>query len=170
MKRRRALQHLAIATATLPLIPACDFESYPVYANIPIDKRQRKLIEQLSNIALPINDPAIVTPEKTVDYILTVLNDCYSPEDIEKYLAGLLDFHNLVKEKYRRNLLQLKPEQEEALFAELLNEENNSESLNYFFNETFGLTQHHFTTSEFFMTNYLDFEFVPGRYIGCQDV
>ncbi len=64
----------------------------------------------------------------------------------------------------------MKPDKKNELFAELMNDESNTETLNYFFDQTFYLTKQHFTTSEFFMKNYKDFEFVPGRYIGCKEV
>ncbi len=170
MKRRKALKHIAIISSAISVLPSCDMEVLPVYENISIDKTQRKLIEQLTEALLPKKNTEVITPEKTIDYILTVINDCHSPEKTETYLTGLNEFQVLINEKYKPSLKKLKPERITDLLNYLNSTENISEPLYYFYSTTFDLTKQHFTTSEYFMENYLDFEFAPGRYLGCVEV
>ena len=42
-----------------------------------------------------------------------------------------------------------------------------SEKIRFFINTTKDLSITHFTTSEFYMTEYLNYEYAPSRYIGC---
>ncbi len=170
MKRRKAIRQLAIISSTIAIFPSCDFEAMPVYDNIPLTKKQWRLIGQLTKIMLPNSNPEITTPEKTKDYLLTVINDCYSPKKAETYLLGLNEFQLLLKEKYPSSLERISAEKKIELFCYLAFPDNNSEPLTYFYNTTLNLTQQHFTTSEYFMKNYLDFEFIPGRYLGCVNV
>lgn len=170
MKRRSALKSMVVISSAITFLPSCDMEVLPVYENIPIDKKQRKLIEHLTEAMLPKKNTEIITPEKTIDYLLTVINDCHAPEEIEEYMGGLNEFQLLLKEKYNSSFQKLNPESQQELFAFLMSPENNSDNLNHFFSTTFNLTKHHFTTSEYFMKNNLEFEFAPGRYLGCVEV
>ena len=170
MKRRSAIKNIVVISSAISVLPSCYLEALPVYENINIERKQRKLIEQLVTAILPKKDTEIITPEKTVDFVLTVLNDCHSPEDIENYLIGLNEFQMTAKEKYNNSFKKLIPEKKIELFNFIYSPENTSDPLNYFYHTTFDLTKEHFTTSEFFMKNHLDFEFAPGRYLGCEKV
>ncbi len=161
---------MAILSSAVTLLPSCNLETVPVYENIPIDKPQRKLIEQLTEAILPKKNTAVVTPEKTVDYVLTIINDCHAPEEIEQYISGLKELQLLLKEQFKSSFQQLTPEAQNALFALLQDAENSSANLRHFYTTTHYLTKDHFVTSEYFMTNYLEYEFIPGRYLGCVDI
>jgi len=170
MKRRKAIQSIVIVGAGVTLLPACDFFQEPlkIYENLPLDRAQRTVLAQLSETILPkISLHEISTPEPTLDFILTMLNDCSPKEDIDKYLAGFEDFHSHLIEKYNQTFPNLKPAQVTELMTYLTTSEEVPEKMKYFFNTTNGLTQQHFKSSEYYLKNYLDFEFVPGRYEGC---
>jgi len=80
MKRRTALQGIIIASAGAALLPACNFFQEPlkVYANLPLDRAQRSLIDQLSNTLLPTAKiEGLTTLEPTLDFMLGMLNDCF---------------------------------------------------------------------------------------------
>ena len=171
MKRREAIQNMFLLSAGLALMPSCQFgENFPVYANVPLEKGQRTLIDLLTNAILPKEGTEITTPESTTDFILTMLNDCTAPEDIQKYLLGIKDFQQGLKEMYDTSFKKLAPEKQMALFTNLGESEKMTEAAKYFFNTTNGMTRRHFSTSEHFMTKYMDFEFAPGRYLGCEPV
>jgi len=145
-------------------------EKLPVYENLALESQQRELIGWLTNAILPKEGLEISTPESTSDFILTMLNDCYAPEDIRQYLAGSKIFMQYVKDEYGVSYNNLNPEQSILLFSELMKSDLLPESLKYFLATTKQLTVRHFTTSEYFMKNHLDFEFAPGRYLGCVPV
>jgi hypothetical protein len=171
MHRRQALQHLVILTSAAALLPGCQpEEKAPVYARVPLDRKQRKLLEQFTEALLPIAKTEVKTPEKTVDFTLTVLNDCHSPEDIEKYLAGLTELQTHLQQKYRGKFEALSTEQQAEVFTFLSGKEGVSEPLKFFFETTRDRSIEHLTSSEFFMKNVLDWEFAPGRYAGCAPV
>ena len=85
-------------------------------------------------------------------------------------ILAVTTFFLLLKEKFNSTFQKLKPESQNELFSLLQNAEGNSDNLNHFFSTTYDLTKHHFTTSEYFMINHLEFEFIPGRYLGCIEV
>jgi len=65
---------------------------------------------------------------------------------------------------------ELPAEKVTELFSDLKTSETIPEELKYFFSTTNQLTQKHFTSSEYYQKKYLDFEFAPGRYEGCEFV
>lgn len=167
MKRRRAIQNIVVVGSGLVLLPACDFEPIPVFGNIPLEKRQYRFLQELSEAILPVQKLAIAGPDTPVDLGLTLLNDCYAAEDRAKFLAGLTTFQKHLKEQYGKSLAKLDSEQKKQLFEFIAGEENTDEALKYFFNTMKRFTVQHFTGTEHFMTQYLEFEFAPGRYVGC---
>lgn len=173
MKRRTALQSMVAVSAGVALLPACNFFQEPlkVYSNIPLDRTQRGLIHQLSKAVLPTDGiEGFSTPEPTLDFLLTMLNDSYPKEDIEKYLAGVKGFQLFVQENFNTSFEKLQPDQLKELFTNLSSTEEVPDTLKYFFNTTNHLTKRHFTTSEYYLKNYTDWEFAPGRYEGCVEI
>lgn len=171
MNRRTAIRNIGLVTAGFSILPACDFtEDPPVYDRVPLEKEQYHLIEWLTQAILPAGEPQIATPEPTTHFVLTMLNDCYAPEDIAKYLEGLTLFDQQIRDEYDTTFKKLIPEQQVLLFTEISKSEILPENLQYFLDTTKRLSVRHFTTSEYFMVNHLDFEFVPGRFKGCVPV
>lgn len=168
--RREALRNLVLAAAGISLFPACDFEEIPVFSRIPLEKKQYKSLAQLADYILPKKDVPIETPESTVDYILTVINDCYSQKDLNSFISGFEEFQNHIDTDIKKKLHKLEPVEVEVMLDHLAQSPNRSEMLVSFYDTTKQLTIQHFTTSEYFLKNYLDFEFAPARYLGCVDV
>ncbi|MFQ5448758.1 MAG: gluconate 2-dehydrogenase subunit 3 family protein [Saprospiraceae bacterium] len=171
MKRRRAIKNIIIFSSAAAILPSCQFgPTMPVYENIPLDKKQWKFIGQFAEALLPMVDTNVTTPETTTDFVLTIFNDCHSPEDIQKYLTGLTELQTYVQQQYNRGFESLDAGQHAEIFSYLSGEEGPSESLKYFFNSTRQLALEHFTSSEFFLKNIMDWEFAPGRFLGCVTV
>ena len=171
MKRREAIQNIGLLGIGVTLLPACQWqEEGPVYANVPLEKGQRTLLEIVTKALFPTEGTEVQTPESTTDFILTMLNDCASPEDIQKYTRGIKDFQETVKSQFNTSFKQLDASQRKTFFSSIANSETASDNLKHFFNTTAGMSRWHFTSSEYFMKKYRDFEFAPGRYIGCREV
>ena len=58
---------------------------------------QLNLIKEVSEYILPIENLKVESPESLTEFIITMLNDCYSPKDINKYLTGLDEFRSQLK-------------------------------------------------------------------------
>ena len=116
MKRREAIQNMFLLSAGLALLPNCQLgEQGPIYANVPLEKGQRTLMNLLTNAILPREGTEVTTPESTTDFILTMLNDCTAPEDIQKYLLGMKEFQMGMKELYNTTFKKLAPEKQLSL-------------------------------------------------------
>ena len=170
MKRRQAIQQILTIAAGTALFPACKMDSYPVYMNVPIEKKQRKLLDQFCNAILPISNENIIIPEAKVDFLLTMLNDVYAPKDIQKFLSGLDEFKMYLEENHRKSFKRMEAEEKEKVLEFLAGAEGPEEPLPYFYKTTRSLMIRQFTSTEYYMKNILEFEFAPGRYVGCVEV
>ena len=168
MKRRQAIESIATLSAGAFLLSSCDFSTdLPVYSNIPLEKDQRNLISNLTEAILPKQSLEVITPESTPDFVLTMVNDCYSLENIQKYIDGMNAFQLYLGQNYKNRFDKIEPARQLEILHYLEESEELSPELKYFYNTTKRLTVQHFTSSDFFMTNYMDYEMVPGRYLGC---
>ena len=168
MKRRQAIRNIALISSAAAFMPACNLTGeQAVYENIPLDSEQLQLVEWLTSAILPKGELEIQTPETTPRFVLGMINDCFDPKDIQKYLTGLKIFAQYVQDEYQTSYKSLNPEQHILLFSKIMQSEVLPKSLRYFLSTTKQLSIRHFTSSEYFMKNYLDYEFVPGRYSGC---
>lgn len=169
MKRRSALQHLLIGATGVMLFPACDFENEIIYNNILIEKSQRNLLSDITSSILPKAEIEIINPEPTQHFILNNINQCFDKKDIEKFMSGLAKSQMYLKEKFNKRFSKLSAEENMAFLKSFQSEEI-SEEMKYFFNTTKSLAVQHFTGSEKYMTEQLDYEMVPSRYLGCVEI
>jgi len=158
MKRRNAIQNIALITGGSILFPSCKFSDEYIVGDKVLNYDQLNLIKEVSEYILPIENLNVESPESLTEFITTMLNDCYSLKDINKYLTGLDEFSESIKVHNNDNSL---------IFDDLYSLESKSENYIFFINTTKRLCITHFTTSEFYLTEYLNYEYAPSRYIGC---
>jgi hypothetical protein len=151
MKRRQALQTIALTSGSLILMPYCTSVAEPVYDRLPISLKQKKLVGAISNAILPENPTEFSTPESRQHFVLLMVNDTFNPGQIDEFIAGLIAFENEFGQNIDLNLA--------------LNYSN--EELKKLISTIKRFSIQHFTTSMNFMQNYLQFEFIPGRFKGC---
>tara|TARA_B100001057_G_scaffold131511_1_gene130753 strand:+ start:7769 stop:8254 length:486 start_codon:yes stop_codon:yes gene_type:complete len=158
MRRRDAVQNIALITSGSILFPSCKFSNEYIVGDKVLDYDQLKLIKELSEYILPIKNLKVDNPEDLTDFIITMLNDCYSPMDMNSYLSGLDEYNESIKVKNNDHSL---------IFDNINSLEAKSEKIKFFINTTKNLSITHFTTSEFYLTEYLNYEYAPSRYLGC---
>ena len=156
MKRRNAIQNIALITGGSILFPSCKFSDEYIVGDKELNYEQLNLIKEVSEYILPIENLKVKSPESLTEFIITMLNDCYSLSDMNKYLSGLDEFSESIK--VHNNSL---------IFDDLDSLESKSENYIFFINTTKHLSITHFTTSEFYLTEFLNYEYAPSRYIGC---
>ena len=171
MKRRKAIQNLALMAGGIALLPGCSLEEKePVFDQLALEPGDYRLISQVSEAILPQGETPIETMEPTADFVLTMVNDVYSIKESTRFVRGLGLFKQLIKDEYQKTFTELNTQQHILLFTEITHSPIYPKSLKYFLSTTRQLTIRHYTSSQFFMSEKLDFEFAPGRYLGCKIV
>lgn len=174
MNRRAAIKGVGIAAVGTLLIPSCDFlasppvKEYPVLSNIPLMPKDWSLLDEVMQLILPTKGLEVETPESTTEFVLNFVNDCKETKDIERFKEGITALNNEVVKVFGENFNKT-PETEKQLWMDDLYQKA-PEPLYFFLETTRELAIKHFTTSAFFMENYMDYEFVPARFIVCQEL
>ena len=169
MERRQAIQSMMLVTAGALIFPSCDFETFKSYDNLPLVKDQFKTIRLLQDLILPKKELVIEMIDTPLDFSMTMLNDCYAPEDREQYLDGLAAFEEAMLSRFEKPFLKLEPEKQVSLVEELFEEEENKD-IAFFLETNKRLKLDHFIKSEYYQTEQMEFEFVPARYAACVNI
>ena len=90
MNRRHALRHIALISGGLALIPSCDFSKEDIlaaYENLKITATQKALIASISDSIIPAGEIKGALDLAVPDFILVMVNDCFTKENQEKFLS-----------------------------------------------------------------------------------
>ena len=165
MNRRNALKNMGFFTGGLTLIPySCSLTPEFVFKRLAnVKKEQQDLIGWICNCILPEDLENFPTPESRQFFVLTKINDCESTAIILRFLEGLESFQLALSPTKEITIDSLTPE-EQFVFLSLQFDQKGT--IKTFLEILKNYSLLHFETSENYMKNYLDFEFMPGRYLG----
>ena len=166
MLRRIALKNIAIMTGSTFILPyGCDFETGIVYSNfIGFKKKDLNLVASISEFILPSDKKNFPTPENRLHFIMTMANDCLTKKERKLFEEGF-DFFQLSLSLERNERFEWLQKNQKQEFI-LKGFENSKPEIKLFLNFIKEFSILHFETSENYMKNYLNFEFMPGRYNG----
>ena len=162
MERRLAIKSLVLSSGALLTLPYCSNENNK-YSNINLKDSELKTISDVSDFILNDNQYEFPTPDKREDFILNTINYCYKNDEIEKILDGFSKFKTEVKYYGNKKFNDLTIIDKKTIISAGFNSNNN---LKFFLENLKSLSLKHFTTSENYMKNYLNYEFIPNRYLG----
>jgi hypothetical protein len=167
MNRRQATRNILLAGAGVTLLPYCSTEDWPSFENLGLENKAYRTTQALIDQILPDNDENIQNQESRLEFVLKQVNDRFSSEDIEQFKAGLEAVDQAARTEHGRAFSKLPPEQQ---MATILAQAETESPAAFCIQRTKRLCVEHFTRSEYYMKNLLDFEFAPGRYVGCAKV
>ena len=162
MKRRLVIKSLVLSSGALITLPYCSNENFK-YSNLNLIDSELETISYVSDFILKDNQVNFPTLDKRVDFILNTINYCYKNEEIKKFLDGFSKFKTEVKYYGNKKFNDLSIIDKKSIIT---NGFNSNDNLNFFVENIKSLSLRHFTTSENYMKNYLNYEFIPNRYLG----
>lgn len=177
MNRRDAIKKTAgimgmtiTASAGIGLLKGCTPTGDPKWQPKFLQLDQINLISSIAESILPKTDTPGAIDLHVPEFIDLMLKDNYSPSDQKTFKEGLVSFKQNALAKFS-NTFEICNQEEKT---KLLKEEE-TKSFEHYSNshkKTFYLILKELTilgyyTSEYVMTNMLDYHPVPGRYEGC---
>jgi hypothetical protein len=165
MNRRTAIQNLGYLTGGTLFLPfACQEIGVPIYSNLPLmNKKEQALIGHISLVLLPDDLQSFPAPESRQHFVLTMINDCSDAKQIATFVGGFEAFQWALSPTQNINFIEL-TDQEQMDF--LSNQFEQDTIIRDFLNVIKKYSLLHFETTEAYMTQYLKFEFIPGRFMG----
>lgn len=166
IRRRKALKNIGLITGGVLTLPYnCSFETQISYSNFPLlKKKEQDLIADICNIILPTDFNNFPTVETRKHFVLTMINDCLDNENRIEFSAGLNSFQNEILEVKKIHFQDLSLDEQNNIVANFI--DNEKSEIGVFLNYLKYYSLIHFETSENYMINYLNFEFMPGHYNG----
>lgn len=164
MNRRKAIQQIGIFALSAKYFASCDFSKPPKDI---LNTDQKQFLQAFSNIILPIDKSQFETPDTITDFIITIVKECKSSDEITSFQNGLA----AIQKSAKVNLKDIaNPTQSDinTWIAALLKSED--KSILSTLETVKSLSIEHLVTSESYLKTYTNYEFVPGRFNGCVEL
>ena len=168
MKRREAIQTIAMATAATIFLPACSGKrAFDQMADgrLSLNEDYMTYLAKISQSILPVHGISDKIPN-AVSYIMTMLNDCRSLADIEVFAMGFDQFMELVR-RARIKLVNTDSEEVAQQIAGIYGKNEAPAEMIRFFELVKELSINNLLTSEYFQSEYEGYQLIPETYIAC---
>ena len=171
MNRREAVQNILIASAGTVLITGCAESNVIEFLaddKLSLNGRHRRYLDKISETFLPVSgiSDKIGRPS---EFILTMLNDLMKTEEVEQFALGF-DQYKLLMETSQLKIKSSESREILAAVESVIEATPPQEELVFFINTTKDLSIWHFVSSEYYMSEYLDYKLIPGTFQGCTTV
>ncbi|HTD93282.1 MAG TPA: gluconate 2-dehydrogenase subunit 3 family protein [Chitinophagaceae bacterium] len=170
MNRRTAIRNAVVIAAGASLLPSCFREDKPAIAlrNISLSGKEEEMLAQLAEIIIPTTDFIGAKDLHAYEFILTMVDDCYSPEQQDKFVAGLKKFNEVSKEKTGDSFANATPQQKKDFLAIVESKKDIPEEVVDFYSIAKRHTIQAFTGSQQFMEGIGKYKIIPGiNFRGC---
>lgn len=172
MKRRLAIQQLAILATGAVLLPSCnsaDQSAIPL-KNFSITGNQQQMLAALCETILPKTNGFVgATDLKAHEFVLKMMDDCQPPETQQAFVKGMKTFDELCKQKQGNVFVKCSPLQRNNFLKEMeaLPNTDTNEALQ-FYQGTKAYTLQCFTGCKPYMVDVRHYKMVPGsNFKGC---
>ena len=164
MKRRKAIQTIAISFSGLGLINHCTLT--PTFPTI-IEETDQSLLGLLTEAIVPSKSIAFPTPETRMEFILNQIEGALTSEELDFYKKGLAIFKGLVEQTFSAPYENLDFDTQNYTIQRAIGHPG---ELGFFMQKNRQWSLRHFMTSERYMTEFFNYEFIPNRHLGCVPV
>ncbi|MBW3468505.1 gluconate 2-dehydrogenase subunit 3 family protein [Arthrospiribacter ruber] len=169
MDRRTALKSLAITVWGMIFLPGCGNEeaeqgSY-LYKNLPLSENQKNNLKSMVDTFLPENDTKGGVELGIHHFLDKLLANCYDESTQNAFLGGLDRLEFLSNEMNDTSFFKAADQQRIEVLEALDKEEKIEDKA--FYDLIKELIILGYTSSEYFLTNFTNYEMIPGGYDGC---
>jgi len=171
MNRRTAIRNVVIISAGAGLLPSCMNEDKSAISlkNISVTGSQEKMLAELTETIIPKTKNFTGANDlKAHEFMLTMIDDCTSPEDQQKFMDGMKAFDKLSHDKFGQLFTSYTAEQKKSLLSAIESKKDIPEEVLKFYGTVKRYTVQSFTSSKEFMTGIRKYNMVPGsNFKGC---
>lgn len=180
MQRRTAVKQLIVMTTGALLIPSCVREAKKV--SIPLDHLKltadhESLVASITETLLPTSDTPGAKELKLHQFVLRMIDDCYSPEEQDEFEKGLQNFDAYAKRIAGDHFSDMAAEARVKFLQDLekikdkeVSADNSESAVLQFYRRTKGLAIRGYMNAEPVMTKYTYYKMIPGRFDGCVEI
>jgi Gluconate 2-dehydrogenase subunit 3 len=174
MNRRTAIRNVLIISAGARLLPSCVNEDKSAIAlkNISLSGSQERMLAELTEAIIPATSNFIGAKGlKAHEFVLTMVDDCTSPEDQKQFTEGLKAFDKLSHDRFGQLFTGYTAEQRKSLLSAIESKKDIPGEVVKFYGTVKRYTVQSFTSSKEYMTGIRKYNMVPGsNFKGCVPV
>jgi hypothetical protein len=171
MNRRTAIRNVVIISAGAVFLPSCmpDEKGSIALKNISLTGQQEKMLAELSETILPKTKNFIGAKDlKAHEFVLTMVDDCASPDDQKVFTEGMKSFEDACKKKWNNQFIKCSPQQQHEWLRLMEKKEGVPQNTLKFYETVKRYTIQSFTSSKEYMLNIRKYKMVPGPdFKGC---
>jgi hypothetical protein len=171
MQRRTAIRNLAIISAGVVFLPSCRNTDQAGMAlkNISVSSKQQDMLAELTETIIPKTKNFIGAKDlRSHEFLLTMIDDCASPEEQRSFTAGMKAFEDACDQKFHTSFARCTLQQRAELLKDLEADKNEKNAAAGFYRTTKGYTVQNFTTCKNYLLDVRHWKMVPGGdFRGC---
>ncbi|PSL07746.1 gluconate 2-dehydrogenase subunit 3-like protein [Cecembia rubra] len=166
------MKSLAITVWGMMAFPGCKpgeiMDENVLVKSLPLTEKQRLNLEKMVDTFLPETDTLGAVQLNIHRFLDKLIANCYPEEEQKLFVNGLDLLEGIAQDTFLKSFDSLGISDRENILLGLDNEDaDEGKSFFDFSKEQVILA---FTSSEYFLTNYTNYEMIPGGYDGCVDV
>ncbi len=171
MDRREAIQTILLASASTVFLTGCAERNVLDFLNegqLDLNRKHKDYLSAISESILPLNGVSDQI-EAPVNFILRMLNDCRTTEDITLYATGF-EQYKLLMSTAKEKIKSMDPDTAIEMIRSSLAQEAPQEELVYFLQQTKQLSIQNLKSSAYYLTTKTDYQLIPEAYQACVDI
>ncbi|WP_343693802.1 gluconate 2-dehydrogenase subunit 3 family protein [Chitinophaga sp.] len=157
VSRRTVLKQVLFVSAGLAVLPSCLHEKKPPaykVKNIELSSDEEATLTSLADVMIPNGEKPGARQVQADVYAMTLMDDCYTKADQEKFKTGLQAF----RKEWKNG--------DEAFLKKMEETAPDASPASAFYHTYKGLLIQGYTGSEYYLTKVFPYELVPGRFHG----
>lgn len=173
MDRRTSLKTLLAMSASVLVLPSClgpDKKVSVTLKNLKIEAHDEETVSRLANALIPPGNKPGAVAVGAPAFLWTMLDDCYSTADQQKFLAGLKEFDSYTTAQTGDKFKDALPAAQNKILKQVEIGKQLTDNAKYFFEQAKWLIIRGYTQSEYYLTNIQKYVLVPGKFYGCVPV
>ncbi len=171
MKRRTALRNIIIISAGAAVLPSCRVADQKAVAlkNISVSGKQQEMLAALAESIIPKTNNFVGANDlRAHEFVLTMVDDCTSPEGQKIFTDGLSAFEDHCKKDYSTSFIDLSDQQRTELIKTLEANSDLQDKAALFYKTAKQYTIQCFTSSKKYLLDIRKWKMVPGsNFKGC---
>jgi hypothetical protein len=174
MKRRIAIRNVVLISAGAAFLQSCQNKANVALKNIPVTSAEEDLLNELTEAIIPKTEFPGAKDLKTGDYVFMMADDCISPEEQQKFSAGMKEFDEASKKKMGSRFVKLSKEKKSEFLTTIEGDKGGKEfgeNVQVFYGGVKAATIEFFTTSEQYMKEVRNVtSLIPSKFQACVPV
>ncbi len=180
MNRRVAIKQAALLAGGMAFLPSCGVD--PERASIALKKLQlnidhERLLEKLTVAIIPDTLTPGAAKLNLQHFVMVMADDCLSPEDQEIFVEGLQKLNSFTKKHFGKAFSKGSRDEQKNMLTEIQNNKElptknsiDPERMRKFVSISKQFTLQGYLNSEYYLTEVLPYQLVPGSFTGCAKV